>query len=61
MTARELGFVVSHPIAKCAIGWGTLFRAPAKKKQILPLHFVQRQDDGIRGVTALDSQESSVQ
>ncbi len=26
-----VGFVLSHPIAKCAIGWGTLFRADRRK------------------------------
>jgi hypothetical protein len=50
MTSVWEVFVLSHPSAKCAEGWGTLFLALAKKKQIL--RFTQ---DDIRDESNRDS------
>ena len=56
-----IDFCGSHPIAKCAIGWGTLFRDTAEKKSRSFRFTSLRQDDSIRGGLALGSWESSVQ
>ena len=39
----RVGVVLSHTVAKCAIGWGTHFRAITRVKQILR----DAQDDSI--------------